>query len=392
MKAMKKVFLIALSTMGIGMVQAQFSMDAEIRPRSEYRMGTKDSLSVADTRATSITTQRTRLNLNYKAEKYTAKVTLQDVRTWGASKTLQKIDDSFNSSSYIQEAWANIDLVEDVSLKIGRQEISYDDHRIFGNVGWAQQARTHDLGILKYNGYLEADLGVTFQGDNGAVEYQDMKYLRLRKSIKDVSLSGLILDTDGLLTAGTHIKAKYSNFNVALNYYLQKQDDDVTVVNASLIGLDLNYKLNNMSFGLGYEQQSGNSAVEDNGENNAFAPLFGTNHKFNGLMDYFYVGNHGNNVGLKDMYVNASYKYNAFMFKATYHMFSAAEEMANDLGAKLGDELDCSIAYKHSADITIKLGYSMATPTESLVHLKGGSADYSNNWGWLMFVIKPKFM
>lgn len=392
MKRFNLLSLVVMLLLTNFVVKAQFSMDAEIRPRSEYRLGTKDSLSVADTRATSTTSQRTRLNLNYKSEKYTAKVTLQDVSNWGANKTLQKIDNTFNSTSYIQEAWANIELVKDISLKLGRQEISYDDHRIFGNVGWAQQARTHDLGILKYKGFLDADFGFTFQGDNGAVEYQDMKYLRLYKSMKDISISGLVLDTDGLLTTGTHIKTKYSNFNAAINYYLQKQDNDDATVDASLIGLDLNYKLQDITFGIGYEQQSGNSELEDNGENNAFNPLFGTNHKFNGLMDYFYVGNHLGSVGLKDIYINAGYNHDDFTLKTTYHMFSAAEELANNLDTKLGDELDFTLAYKHSKDITIKMGYSMMNPTESLVHLKGGEADFSNNWTWLMFVIKPKLM
>jgi len=385
---MKKLFLIVLSTMGIGMVQAQFSMDAEIRPRSEYRLGTKNSLSITETEATKLTSQRTKLNLNYKTEKYTAKVSVQDVRNWGSGKTLNSIDSTFN----VHEAWANIELIKDVSFKIGRQEVIYDDHRIFGSVGWAQQARSHDLGILKYKGYLEADLGLTFHNNKGNVEYQDMKYLWLRKSIKDISISGLILDKDGLITAGTHLKAKYSNFNAALNYYLQKQDDEVTNVDASLVGLDLKYNLKDFTFGLGYEQQSGNSAVEDNAENNAFTPLFGTNHKFNGHMDYFYVGNHLGSVGLKDLYASTAYKYKAFKLNATYHMFSAAEDITSELDSKLGDELDLSLAYNHSTDVTIKLGHSFMSPTESLVHLKGGDVNSSNHWSWLMFIIKPKFL
>lgn len=392
MKQFKKLFLIVLSTFGIGAVQAQFTMDAEIRPRSESRIGTKDALASADTltEAKNFTSQRTRLNLNYKADKYTAKISLQDVRNWGSGKTLNYQDNTFN----IHEAWANIELYSDVSLKIGRQEVVYDDHRIFGSVGWAQQARSHDLGILKYNGLFEADLGYTFHDESGDVEYDEMRYLWLRKKYKDISVSALALDRDGLLTAGTHIKAKYNDFKLAVNYYMQKEsEDDITLTDASLLGLDLRYKLNDFTFGLGYEQQSGNSQLDDNGENNAFAPLFGTNHKFNGHMDYFYVGNHGGSVGLTDMYFSAAYKFKAFGLKADYHMFSAANDLENDLDAKLGDELDFSLSYKHSDEVTMKLGHSFMTPTESMIHLKGtGDLDSSNNWTWLMFVIKPKFM
>ena len=33
---------------------------------------------------------------------------------------------------------------EKFAFKVGRQEINYDDARIFGNVDWAMQARSHD--------------------------------------------------------------------------------------------------------------------------------------------------------------------------------------------------------------------------------------------------------
>ena len=39
---------------------------------------------------------------------------------------------------------------------------------------------------------------------------------------------------------------------------------------------------------------------KDYKENNSFTPFYGTNHKFNGHMDYFYVGNHIGNVGLRE--------------------------------------------------------------------------------------------
>lgn len=391
MKLFKKLFFVALCTLAMNAAQAQFTMDAEIRPRSESRLGSKNVLSDSETETTNITSQRTRLNLNYKADKYTAKISFQDVRNWGSGKTLNSVDSTFN----VHEAWANIELIEDFSMKVGRQEIVYDDHRIFGSVGWAQQARSHDLGILKYNGLFEADLGYSFHNEAGNVEYQEMHYLWLRKKYKDISISALALDTDGLLTAGTHLKGNYKDFKVSVNYYLQKEsEDDITLTDASLLGLDLRYALSDFTFGLGYEQQSGNSQLDaDNGENNAFSPLFGTNHKFNGHMDYFYVNNHGGSVGLNDMYFSAAYKLKALIFKADYHMFSAAADLSDDMDAKLGDELDFSISYKHSDEITMKFGYSFMTPTESFVHLKGsGDVDESNNWTWLMFVIKPKFM
>ena len=45
-----------------------------------------------------------------------------------------------------------IRLSESTSVKAGRQEIIYDDHRIFGNVDWAQQGRSHDAAIVGWSG------------------------------------------------------------------------------------------------------------------------------------------------------------------------------------------------------------------------------------------------
>jgi hypothetical protein len=33
----------------------------------------------------------------------------------------------------------------------------------------------------------------------------------------------------------------------------------------------------------------------------SFNSLYGTNHKFNGWVDYFYVGNHAESIGLVDI-------------------------------------------------------------------------------------------
>jgi hypothetical protein len=57
----------------------------------------------------------------------------------------------------------------------------------------------------------------------------------------------------------------------------------------------------------GYEYLSGNSYNKTD-KVYAFEPFYGTNHKFNGFMDYFYVGNHINSVGLHDAWLKYGYK------------------------------------------------------------------------------------
>lgn len=58
---------------------------------------------------------------------------------------------------------------------------------------------------------------------------------------------------------------------------------------------------------LGYEFLSGKDQNDISTDFKSFTPLFGTNHGFNGFMDYFFVGNHQNNVGLGEAYLKLSY-------------------------------------------------------------------------------------
>jgi hypothetical protein len=58
----------------------------------------------------------------------------QNVRVWGDIGTLSSDDRAIA----LHTAWAEAILSDKVSIVFGRQEIVYDDHRIFGNVGWMQ--------------------------------------------------------------------------------------------------------------------------------------------------------------------------------------------------------------------------------------------------------------
>ncbi|HEB62186.1 MAG TPA: hypothetical protein ENI82_03445 [Bacteroidetes bacterium] len=173
-------------------------------------------------------------------------------------------------------------------------------------------------------------------------------------------------------------------------YYQGGKTSSNTKINANLIGLDLGYKVTNtVSLGLGFEQQSGNDMKNPNEEQNAFTPLYGTNHKFNGHMDYFYVGNHLGSVGLRDAFVKFGYKKNKLGLAAHAHYFMAANNMPNDLDAALGTEVDLSMSYPLSKGVGFKMGYSQMFGTDSMVALKGGSTDATSNWAWMMIIIKP---
>jgi hypothetical protein len=118
---------------------------------------------------------------------------------------------------------------------------------------------------------------------------------------------------------------------------------------------------------LGFEYLSGTNQRDQRDStyntNNSFTPLYGTNHKFNGHMDYFYVGNHMNSVGLRDLYLSFIYKKKKFSSILTIHNFCSAAKIIDsentdaDLPNHLGVEADLGFAYQLAENVAVKAGY-----------------------------------
>jgi hypothetical protein len=397
---------------------AQFTLSGEYRPRAEYRHGFK-TLATIDQRSAFFIDQRSRINLNYRSEKYTVKLVVQDVRVWGSQSQLVANDGALTS---LHEAWGELMLTEKISAKIGRQEIAYDDQRIFGNVGWAQQARSHDALVLKYayDGF-QVDAGLAFNQDSPQLDnsfytvsnsYKTFQYLWMHKKLQHVKLSVLFLNL-GLQggdmtnyrtyfnqTWGGRAAYKKEKTSVNVAIYSQSGDaqDGMTTISGLLYSLDGQYALTaSHSVGAGYEHISGNDQVDPSADNEAFNPYFGTNHKFNGLMDYFYVGNHIGNIGLNDFYFSYLGKFTEKLsLKSWIHLFSSDGRLLNAgtssaMDKYLGAEMDLVSSYQLHNEVSLSLGYSKLFGSDSMELLKGGDKDENSNWAWVMIAFKPTF-
>ncbi|WNH10768.1 alginate export family protein [Thalassobellus suaedae] len=413
----KQYVLLGLLAVMVQLASAQFTLDGEFRPRTEYRNGF-GSLIADDADAGFGISTRVRLNAGYATEAYKFYVSFQDIMVWGENRQILPYD--MNNSFAVFQAWAELNLGEGFSTKLGRQIISYDDQRIFGGLDWAQQGRNHDAALLKYKkGKFMFDLGLAFNqdysnptgfqsvgtsyGTTGFFSYKSMQYLYLKQAWENFSGSLLVLNNgfqeadavSNLQTLGTHLDYKKGSFGVAANAFLQtgERQGEVDVKGAYLVGLDLTYKASaKVGLGAGLEIISGNDG--DAGETGAFFPLYGTNHKFNGFMDYFYVGNHANSVGLFDVHVSANFKLNdtsSLLIKALN--FSGEQELAS--GEKsLGTEIDL-VYKKQFKGYALVLGYSQMFASDGMYELKGITEDAAaggQNWAWAMLVIKPKFL
>ena len=403
-KILAVVFLLTSLT-----TYAQLEIEAEVRPRFEYRHGFK-TLFPDGADPAAFVSQRTRLNAAYVMEKLDVYLSMQDVRVWG---DVPQLNSSDRNGFSVHEAWARITLDTSWALKLGRQEIIYDDSRIFGNVGWAQQARSHDAALVQYEKEgFKINFGFAFNQDGEALTgttlntntYKAFQYAWLHKDWDKISGSLLLLnnglqyiddtnpddnETRYSQTIGTHIKTKGKIGLVANLFYQFGSDMLDNDLSAYLLALEANYKASDrLGLTLGGELISGNdNGAPADGDNKAFNPFYGTNHKFNGLMDYFYVGNHQNNVGLLDIYAAANFKLNSKSnLKVALHNFSAAADY-ND--KQFGNEVDLVYSCKIQKFVTLKAGYSHLFESEGMEILKGNNDGNTNNWGWVMIVIKP---
>ena len=166
---------------------AQFSLTGQLRTRTEVRNGL-GNLVMKGSKSAVFTSQRTRLSIGYKWDRLTFAASLQDVRVWGQDAS--SISNADGNKLMLHEGWADLklanrddttfkfQLVDYMSLKIGRQELSYDDVRLLGNLDWLQQGRRHDMALLKtvHKGY-QVDIGFAYNQNSDAFGITNTSYV-----------------------------------------------------------------------------------------------------------------------------------------------------------------------------------------------------------------------
>jgi hypothetical protein len=407
----KYIYTALIALLGTVTISAQqFDINADLRARFENRNG-YGTLKPDTEKAASFISQRTRLVFDYSFKNIKLRVSPQNVKTWGDVATNSKTD----ANSAFHEAYGEIKMNEKLSFKLGRQEINYDDARIFGNVDWAMQARSHDAFLIKFNPNtknqihfglaLNANKETNFYENYAIPQYKSLQYLWYHTDFEKLNLSVLALNNGMPYLVGTEEKVDYSQTlgsrlvfkNGALSIdgaaYLQTGKIADNSVNATYFSANINYKATtNFNTSIGFEMLSGKDQNDTSTDMKSFNPLYGTNHKFNGYMDYFYVGNHTNSVGLTDVYVNIGYEKNKFSAKLTPHYFASAASIYS-AGEKqdnyLGTELDLTVGYKMYDNVTFDAGFSQMFATSSMEVLKAGNKNAGNNWAFISIKINP---
>jgi len=419
MKSLQKIGLSLFLMIGTGAFAQELDANLQLRPRYEYRNGFKELMKDGSL-PTSFVSQRSRLNFNYKQDKLKAKLTFQNIRVWGDVATTTTSD---KNGVALFEAWAQYDFNAKWSAKLGRQVLSYDNQRIMGEIDWAQQGQSHDAALITFKPTNhQLDLGFAVNSDSeklyrdvNTASYKHMQYAWYHTSFSNLNMSLLFLnvgfqykevptnnlEVDNMQTFGTYLSYKKNKFDSNLSVYGQTGEGKLvtenTSINALYGGLNLSYAITDkFKAGLGYEYLSGKDQDDTDSKIKSFNPIFGTNHAFNGFMDYFYVGNYKNTVGLQDLFAKFTYTSSKWQFNVMPHAFMTAADVIDPtdvtkkMDSYLGTEIDLTATYTLQKDVNITGGYSQMFGSDTMEVLKVGNKGYDNNWAWVMITINPR--
>jgi len=376
---------------------------------------------------------RVRINADYQRRGLQVHAVVQNKAVWGASG---------NQALNLYEGWAKISARNGLFAQLGRVALAYDDERIIGPNDFAVASKTHDVARLGYEGnghkahvilaYNQNSSNVyngTYYVD-GAQPYKTMQTAWYHYDVPKFPLGASLLFMNMGLQAGTN-NTKDWNYktNGARTVYQQMYGAYVNyhprgltiegsyyrqggrIVNTDMTAPEIDAWMasakvtvaptDKYGVTVGYDYLSGDDYVPDlyggkfgmvrHDVIRGFSPLYGSNKKFYGIMDYFYESAyaHGFTPGLQNVFIGPYYKPNGkFACRATYHYMAVATKVST-LDRTLGHCIDLQASYQFTKDIALSAGYTQMMGTETMVRLKQDDSSQQARWGWFSLVISP---
>jgi hypothetical protein len=418
----KKFFgcLLICLLSGFFPAKGQTTIDAEFRPRTEFRQGFSQPL-LDGTKPGFLTTQRTRLNFNYKGGIVSGKITLQDARIFGETDTKQPATATTGSVG-VYEAWAEMLLYSGTSLKIGRQGVQFEDGRLFSLSPWSTTGNAHDLAQLRYVAPgIDIQLGYAFNNQKAynadtsfysvSKMYKELEFLHITKTLA-TGLDVSILGVDEAFMKSKADRSLYHRYTtggtlllkndqkplgfLATAYYQFGKSAPTVDLDAYLLAIKGTYAFNKKVTGLlGGDYYSGSGATLAATKTNTFNKLpYGVNHSFNGYMEYWATLPKG---GLINYFGGATLKLNSRLSSdITYYGFKLAKGMKSgtvDVDKNIGSELDLVLNYKFSAETAVQFGWCTYFETDGTKLLKYKSTTIDTRfpqYAYVMLTIKPQ--
>ncbi len=292
--------------------------EAEVRPRLEFHTG-KDGKSGTGT--VLALSHRARFGATLSQGPFSVRLVAQDVRTWGEeTHTLKDYTADALDMHVASVDWRPEGLPW---VRVGRQEVTLQEHRLVGNVGWTQQARSFDGVRVGHSGAVwdldagafmleEGDLDPDTEGDaalallragwtpeNGRVDF-----IAVHEHDRPGDLERL--------TAGFYAKGTLGNLSGRVEGYAQVGQNGDQAIRAGMLGVQGTLTLpaeQKPRFTLWVDWLSGDRDAAD-GVASTFAAPYATNHKFYGFADIatFSQGGWADGQGLVDAALRASAK------------------------------------------------------------------------------------
>ena len=421
----RTLFSIALILAAATGLQAQnntFTIDLDLLTRGEIRAGGLTRLDDEKPDFAAFVLDRTLLGIGYERPYFSARITAQHSGTWGNN------EESFFG---LYEAWAHVCSPKGFFAKVGRQNLSYDDQRIFGADDWAMTARSHDALKIGYEGYghkvhligaynqnlANISGGTFFKG--GIQPYKSMAALWYHYDVPKVPFGFSLLFLDAGMQdgepdedekvwhqqmAGAYLSYKPEKWSAEAAYYHQfGKEEHGLPVNAFMASSKFTYTPEkHWTLTAGYDYLSGDKdfATPTGGTIGltrhevirGFSSLYGSHHKFYGAMDFFYMTTYvgGFTPGLQNAYAGLQWTFKEkHSVSASYHFLATGTKLRN-AEMPLGHELEIAAFFQIFKDGKLGFGYSFMKGTDTMTVLKKTADRRELHWGWLMLTISPR--
>jgi hypothetical protein len=300
--------------------------------------------------------------------------------------------------------------LSNLTLKLGRQRVNFDNQRFVGGNGFWQNEQTFDALLGKIN--LLSNSNFTYSyiinsnrifGDKGGkhladddvvygtepglrpanfwgdhkhrshlarLEWNEWDYTRIvayAYAIDNRDMPGTSNDTLGLSYTWRY-KAGAINYRAQLESAIQKRPEIADTPN-------LAYYFADFGVGAGAYEVNGRYEVLGGKNSVSFATPLGSLHNFSGWADE--VTNYVSE-GLKDFSVGLLWRSSPFRVETRYHTFHAYQN-----GDALGTEFDFDLTYKPARKHSVSIRVAYFKPDQQLQPLQGSSRkfylDYAYN-------------
>jgi len=470
---MKKNYFLAMAVAVLMLAStvaqaADVSFSGQIRPRYQMNDDFTDTNNIRRS-----FTQRTRLNakanVNANTEVF---LQFQSIGRWGSADGLNGAgDEAYGMGTRVSvgDAASASDSLNDVgfhqayltlknfagqalNVKVGRQQVVLDGHRLFGHTGWTDGGQSSDAIRLDhaagnhtvnyvYIAGTENESNATMTSAN----YNVHVFRANTQGIMGGDLTGMFVvvndetadttfdDDFQWYTIGARQKGKMGGLDYRVEYYHQFGDGAVrataagfsgayagTVNNsseidrsASMVGVRVGKTFKNAAMSptitLWFDSLSGtdDSDVSSN-DWGTFDTHYDTGHKFYGFMDLFLPANGANTnfYGLQDYAIKTKFKVAPKLtFKADWHHFRTQTDLSDSdsdtivaqdaelitqdgSGGDLGSEVDLTLVHKYDANTKFVTGYSHYFSSMALAAMRNSGQNDDSDWFYVMIDTK----